>query len=243
MNYFKSKFSLLLAFVLAFAGACNDKGDDTTDTGKTNAVFNSKLVYGTVKDQDSISYQTIKIGNQTWMAENLRTTKYNDGSFISNIKDNNAWNTSTTGAFSTYKNSSYPDSIATFGRFYNWYAVNTGKLAPKGWHVPSQDEWNTLITYLGGSNTAAYKLFETGVTHWASPNSGATNESGFTLLAGGYRDQSGSFVNLNEGANLWTSSSDNNNTPLRVYFLKNDSKAYSYTGVKNFGFSIRCVKD
>ncbi|HEX3006203.1 MAG TPA: fibrobacter succinogenes major paralogous domain-containing protein [Bacteroidales bacterium] len=239
MTFNRILFLVSCAFILVTA--CH-KDKEEVNPGKSSAVFNPTLIYGTVKDKDSITYKTIKIGSQTWMAENLRTTRYNDGSMITDVTDNSLWKNTNAGAYCTYNNTKNSDSIATFGRLYNWYAVNTGKLAPKGWHVPTSTDWIMLIDYLG-DDAAANKLFETGVTHWAGPNSGATNESGFTILPGGYRDQSGSFLNLNDGANFWTSTAVDSNNPVRMYFLKNDPKSYGYFGVKNFGFSIRCVKD
>jgi uncharacterized protein (TIGR02145 family) len=237
-----NRILFLVSSVFILVTACH-KDKEEVNPGKSSAVVNPMLIYGTVKDQDSITYKTIKIGNQIWMAENLRTTKYNDGSMITDVTDNTLWKGANSGAYCTYNNTENPDSIATFGRLYNWYAVNTGKLAPKGWHVPSQADWTILVNYLGGTGVAANQLFEIGVMHWAAPNTQATNASGFTMLPGGYRDYSGSFLNINDGANFWTSTKYSGQNPSRVYFLKNDPKAYGYNGLENFGFSIRCVKD
>ena len=116
---------------------------------------------------------------------NLKTTKYNDGTSIPNVTNDTSWSNLTTGAYCWYNNDvSYKNP---YGALYNWYAVNTGKLAPKGWHVPSDAEWTTLITYLGGESIAGGKLKEAGTTHWLSPNTEATNSTGFSALPGGRR--------------------------------------------------------
>ncbi len=105
----------------------------------------SDITYGTVTDQDGNEYKTVTIGTQTWMAENLRTTKYNDSTSIPNITSASMWQNSTTGAYCNYNNTTDIDTIVTYGSLYNWYAVNTGKLAPKGWHVATNEEYSTLI--------------------------------------------------------------------------------------------------
>ena len=158
-------------------------------------------------DADGNSYGTVTIGNQTWMAENLKTTKYKDGTAIPNVTVDAAWAALTSGAYCYYKNNVGTDYGATYGALYNWYAVNTGNLCPTGWHVPTTAEWTTLTDYLGGLSVAGGKLKETGTTHWLTPNTGATNAFGFTALAGGMRyDNNGSFWDLYEYAGYWWSS-------------------------------------
>jgi len=126
---------------------------------------------------------------------------------------------------------------------YNWYTVSTGKLCPRGWLVPSYAEWTTLTNYLGGENAAGGKLKESDILHWGTPNDGATNSSGFTALPGGFRQDDGSFYNINDDATWW-SSSVNNPQSARG---RNVNYNYSYVTKdsynKNFGFSVRCVKD
>jgi len=169
---------------------------------------------GTVTDIDGNVYKTVKIGNQWWMAENLKVTRYRNGDPIPNITDNHTWVDLSTGAYCNYNNDI--SNVATYGRLYNWYAVDESRnIAPAGWHVPTDDEWKQLEIYLGMSPTEADethwrgtdeggKLKETGTTHWYSPNTGATNESGFTALPGGYR-VSGGFSSLGFGAYFWSS--------------------------------------
>ncbi len=128
---------------------------------------------GTVSDIEGNTYKTIKIGTQTWMAENLKTTKYKDGSEIPNITNNG-----------DYDNN--PANSETYGRLYNWYTVDDDKgVCPEGWHVPDDAEYTVLTDYLGGESVAGGKMKETGTEHWNSPNTGATNESGFTGLPRG----------------------------------------------------------
>jgi len=138
-----------------------------------------------VTDNDGNSYHVVKIGNQTWMTENLKTTKYNDGSSIPFIADGYQWIGSVEGGYSWYNNDQSNKNI--YGALYNWFAVTTGKLAPKGWHIPSKTEINTLAINLGGYSVAGSKLKEYGNLHWYSENKDATNFSGFTALPGGYR--------------------------------------------------------
>src|ERR1039457_6330795 len=125
---------VLVLFVILVIIACKKEKSDNPTNGKTTAVFNSAVTYGTMTDQDGNVYKTVTIGTQTWMAENLRTTIYNDGTAISNVTGATEWTNLTTGAYCNFNNTTSTDTIATYGRLYDWYAVNTGKLAPTGWH-------------------------------------------------------------------------------------------------------------
>jgi len=188
----------------------------------------------TVKDIDGNVYKTITIGKQTWMAENLKTTKYNDGSAIPNVAATTERATLLAPGYNWYNNDEVTNK-ATYGALYNGYAVNTGKLCPKGWHVPSDDEWTTLTDTLGDNN--ADKLKETGITHWASPNADATNESGFTALPGGI-SYGGTFIGVGYRG-FWWSSTDywyremvyDNRYVLREQCLKENL------------LSVRCLKN
>ena len=197
----------------------------------------------TVTDIDGNIYHTITIGTQVWMVENLKTTKYRDGTSIPNVSNNTAWSNLTTGAYSDYNNT---QSIsATYGRLYNWYAATDAhNIAPAGWHIPSDAEWTTLTTYLGGEYVAGGKLKETDTTHWESPNYGATNESGFTALPGGVRYNSGGFNWLYEHGYWWTSTEINSSLAWfwRLdYSGSNDERMNFYN--KNAGLSVRCIMD
>jgi len=186
-NTFKLPLLLMILFVV-FVCSC-EKDDNASLSNNSTAVFNPDINYGTMTDQDGNVYKTVTIGTQTWMAENLRTTKYNDGTIIPNVIDGEEWTIQTTGVYCTYNNTFNTDTIVAYGHLYNWYTVNTGLLAPEGWHVPTDAEWTTLTDYLGGEDIAGAKLKETGITHWNRPNElETTNETGFTALPGGYRN-------------------------------------------------------
>ncbi len=197
-----------------------------------------------VKDIDGNSYSMVKIGEQVWMAQNLKATKYNDGSDIPYVTGNTAWTTLTTPAYCWYSNdSSYKD---TYGALYNWYTVETDNLCPTGWHVPSEEEWRTLIDYLGGASTAGGKLKETGTDHWKTPNSGATNESNFTALPGGYRNTGfGQFYVIEEVGEWWTATgvSFAQQQAWYVHVDYNHGSLYVQGEDKKTGRSIRCIKD
>ncbi|MCX6326960.1 MAG: fibrobacter succinogenes major paralogous domain-containing protein [Bacteroidia bacterium] len=201
---------------------------------------------GTVKDFDGNTYKTIGIGNQIWMAENLRSTKYNDGTAISNVTDPTAWSSlGTTGAYCWYNNdsASYKN---VYGALYNWYAVNTGKLCPVGWHVAADAEWTVLITFLGGESIAGGKLKESGTTHWLSPNLGATNESGFTAMPGGLRYKFGGAVFLSMGSwvNFWTATDQISTEAIRRALVNTTKEVYRDDhSSKMDGYSVRCLKD
>jgi len=203
----------------------------------------SGLQAQTVTDIDGNVYHTIKIGTQVWMVENLKTTRYNDGTRIPNVTDNKAWSNLTTPAYCWYNNdaTNYKDS---YGALYNWQAVNTGKLAPEGWHVATNDEWARLIVFLGGESVAGCKLKEVGTSHWLYPNTGATNETGFTGLPGGYRyNVGGSFVGIGKNG-IWWSATEAQTNYACVWVVYNDASYVDYYGyTKRNGLSVRCVKD
>jgi uncharacterized protein (TIGR02145 family) len=196
----------------------------------------------TVTDIDGNVYHTITIGTQVWMVENLKTTKFNDGTSIQLVPDSVEWITLSTPGYCWYRDdhATYKDP---YGAMYNWFAVNTGKLAPVGWHVPTDAEWTTLTTFLGGVNVAGGKLKETGTTHWLSPNEGATNETGFTAVPGGERFTNGSFYYMNDRGYWWSS------TEYDTFEAQGRGMTSFYqdvnTGffIKGLGFSVRCIKD
>jgi uncharacterized protein (TIGR02145 family) len=237
-----------MGFVLIFTNSCKKDDNNSTSNstnGKTNAIFNFELTYGTMTDQDGNTYKTIKIGTQTWMAENLRTTKYRNGGAIPQVTDNTTWGNLSTGAYCNYKNTKNNDTIATFGRLYNWFTISDSRnIAPTGWHVPSDDEWKTLINYLGGENIASGKLKETDITHWNSPNTGATNESGYTALPGGGRYDDGSYDFIGYNGNWWSSSEDGTDFACYRCLYCLDNYVYSHSlYYKVDGFSVRCLMD
>jgi uncharacterized protein (TIGR02145 family) len=195
---------------LLFTGMSGNYATIVTDvpTGNKTITFD----FMGCMDVDSNYYPVVTIGTQTWMAANLETTQYSDGTAIPLVTDNSVWadwESLTAPAYCWYDNN--PETYKNlYGALYNWYTVDTlsngGKnVCPAGWHMPTDDEWTTLIDYLGGVNVAGGKLKETGTDHWNSPNTGATNEIGFTALAGGLRDYEGQFVFINDRAPLWSS--------------------------------------
>ena len=189
----------------------------------------------TVTDADGNVYQTVVIGTQTWTTENLKTTKYNDGTPISNVTDGAVWNTLNTAAYCWYNN-----DIAnkpTTGALYNYYVATDAKIAPVGWHVPTEAEWQTLVDYLGGDAIAGGKLKEVNGTSWLGPNTGATNESKFSARAGGRRTGI-PFEFLGTKGFFWTS------TNSGIYSLFNDQSALTTSQhPPQFGYSIRLIKD
>ncbi len=194
-----------------------------------------------VRDADGNVYQTLTIDRQVWMGENLKTTRYNDGTPIRLVKEEIDWKGLSSPAYCWYNNDEGTFK-RQYGVLYNWYAVNTKKLCPVGWHVPSDVEWELLVKFLGGSYIAGGKLKETGTGDWKSPNTGATNESGFSALPGGYRDYSGAFKDLGYRGYWWTSYEGTAKAWSRVMF--NDSGyASSLLNEEISGFSVRCVKD
>lgn len=213
------------------------------DSCKKNDNSTTTTVYGTtVTDIDGNVYNTVAIGTQVWMLQNLKTTRYNDGTLIPLVTDPNLWINSTSAGYCWYNNDSltYKD---VYGALYNWYAVNTGKLAPTGWHVPTQAEWTTLANYLGGIDLAGGKLKEEGTTHWNDPNTGASNETGFLALPGGYRSSlNGTYVNNGNWGCWWTSTGSIDS--FERVMLENTTAALDIqTSNGLLGFSIRCVKN
>ncbi len=214
-------------------------------SGVSSARFNTNLTYGTLTDIDGNVYKTITIGTLTWMAENLRTTRYRNGDTIHLVTGNTAWKNMVKEAYCNYKNSTNADTVATLGRLYNWFAVTDSRnLAPLGWHVATDADWTSLTSYLGNESVAGGKLKETNTTHWVSRNTGATNESGFTALPSGRREYTdGTYINLGYDGFWWTSSAYNPDYSWYRYLHYNVADAYRANFHKQYGFSVRCVKD
>lgn len=215
-------------------------------TPPVNPYLNPNLTYGKVTDIDGNEYATIQIGFQTWMAENLKTSKYNDGTAIPHVVNTTEWSNLTTGAYSIYNYS--PENEAIYGKLYNWHAVNTGKLCPQGWHIPTDAEWTQLNTYL--SSNVGIKMKSTGnktdgTGLWTKYTSGSpegTNASGFTGLPGGSRDSYGTFFDLGYYGYWWSTTEFDTGARCR-YLDSNDSGLGTIYYFKTNGFSCRCVKD
>lgn len=230
------------------------------DDGTTTNNNSDPAVNGTVTDIDGNVYKTIKIGTQTWMAENLKVTKYRNGDLLltrygsGNWTSGQGWeflNDQLIGACCSYDE--IYSNQTTYGLLYNWYAVSDPRgLAPEGWHIPTREEWTTLSEYLGGDNLAGGQLKAT--TLWASPNTGATNSSGFRALPGGYRRNhklreyaAGEFGALTLSGVWWTSTFLDELNSDAVGLAYNDNRLGISGGAgysdKGNGYSIRCIKD
>jgi len=261
ITHWISPWVIPLGLGLIFAMGCENNEDahtflppDDNPIPDSIILFNPDLTYGTVTDIDSNVYKTIEIGTQTWMAENLKVTKYNDGTPIPLVTDVLTWyNFTTEPAYCWYffNESKYKK---VYGALYNWYAVNTGKLCPTGWHVPTDVEWVTLIDYLGVETNVQSKLRETGITHWKDDGYhkyiAATNESGFTSLPSGNLDYHGynadlHFFSVGYTAYYWSSSDYNSSRAdmLRLPDVRETNNVRWGNYDKILGFSVRCIKD
>jgi uncharacterized protein (TIGR02145 family) len=199
-----------------------------------------------IKDTENNTYKTVTIGTQQWMAENLKTTKYNDGTVIPNVTSDTEWSQLITGAWAYYDNDAANN--AKYGKLYNWYAVSptmngNKNVCPTGWHVPTDAEWTVLTEYLGGASVAGGKMKEVGTTSWNSPNTDATNTSLFSALPGGNRSWGGSSNGIGVTGSWWSSTEDD--TSLAWYRVL--SGGIGDAGRNNFykldGFSVRCLRD
>ncbi len=204
-------------------------------------------------DKDGNNYTIVETGTQTWMAENLKTTHFANGVEIPLVENNSSWNdlTYTSIAYCYYDNLS--SNKNTYGAIYTWNAAMNGAassgnnpsgvqgVCPTGWHLPGDAEWKELVDYMGGVSVAGGKMKEVGTTLWDSPNNGATNESGFTALPGGYRNTNGDCIMLGNSAWFWSATRDG---LAMCYGLKYDlTDAERTTYNRSGGFSVRCVKD
>jgi uncharacterized protein (TIGR02145 family) len=234
-------------------------------TNNSGTVFGSEVSFTTgqvsnyksIKDIDGNIYYIINIGNQIWMAENLKTTRFNDGTLIPNITDDFTWKTINTPAYCWCNNN--PGFKTSYGALYNWYTIDTSSnghknVCPAGWHLPDDKEWVTLITYLGGEEVAGIKLKEAGDFYWFHSNYMGDNSSDFSALAGGlrfeeaiqYADGSSSpFVYIGIIAAWWSNTSPINDLWVEVWLevTSDKSSADQYPSSKHEGNSIRCIKD
>lgn len=243
MKYIYLKLSILLLIIAVisatmFTGCSNDSNpSDEPFVDHTGEV-------GTVTDIDGNVYPTIGIGSQIWMASNLKVTHFRNGEEVPEVSDYSGWNSMVSAARCSYNNDMSVSSV--YGYMYNWYAVkDTRLLAPEGWHVPSDDEWDVLKNWIGGEDSAGVKLKEAGFDHWTYPNTGASNETGFTALPGGWRLNLGYFYDLNTRGYWWASTNEYLPSSMaHATCLYNDSlKSDGLAVIKQFGLSVRCVKD
>jgi uncharacterized protein (TIGR02145 family) len=195
----------------------------------------------TMTDQDGNVYKTILIGTQTWMTDNLRTTKFNDGTSIPLVTDSTSWSNRSTPAYCWLDNDRA--NTVTYGALYNWYAVNTGKLCPTNWHVPSDSEWIQLTNYLGGERIAGGKLKS--ITGWENPNTGASNETGFSALPGGNRLNSSAtlFDDTGDIGCWWSTTEIDKDWAWDRLMYFNSSKVRRFFLPEACGESVRCIRD
>lgn len=237
MKKFLTKFLLLLAIGFTLLQSCSKNEGNV-------AVTPSSTV--SPCDDTTTPYPTVTIGTQIWMQKNLNVCKYRNGDDIPQVQDPTDWKNLTTGAWCYYNNDPTATTGTVYGKLYNWYAVNDPRgLAPTGYHVPSDAEWTTLTTFLGGESVAGNAMKETGIAHWYSPNNqDATNSSGFTGLPGGYRERFGAFVKIGSSGFWWSSSEFVGNPYAWIRYLN-----YNYGGAvrsyyyKTEGYSVRCLRD
>ena len=226
----------------------NIGGKTCTLTRTVNAASqNPTSGYGpSISDKDGNTYKTVYIGTQQWMAENLKTAKYNDGTEIPNVTGSSQWANLTTGAWSYYNND--PANNAKYGKLYNWYAVDpttngNKNVCPTGWHVPTDAEWAVLTDYLGGISVSGGKMKEVGTTSWNDPNTDATNTSLFTGLPGGYSDYYGIYYDFGFKGYWWSSTGNDTGTDWYLYLDTNNGNAVRNNDSKKNGFSVRCLRD
>ncbi len=225
---------------LLFKGISGNYSTIVTDIPTSSKTINFNFVSCT--DCENNNYATVQIGTQLWMAENLKTTKYRNCNTIPNLTGNTAWSYDTIGAYCDYNN--IPDSSSIYGRLYNWFAVvDSRNLCPIGWHVPIDSEWTTLTIYLGGENIAGGKLKETGLSHWLSPNTSATNETGFTALPAGGRESGGAYGYIGSIGYWWSSTEFVTSLAWFREMFSSDSNVGRYEFNKQEGFSVRCLRN
>jgi uncharacterized protein (TIGR02145 family) len=221
----------IMGLLLLLSLSCNKKNDEADPPPS-----------GTVKDADGNVYHTVTIGTQVWMVENLKTTKYNDGTPIPHVVSDEDWDRLLTPGYCWYNNDTTYKN--TYGALYNWFAVNTGKLAPTGWHVATDQEWTTLTNYLGGETVAGGKMKSTGTTLWKSPNQGATNTIGFTAVPGGFRSGGGGQFGAKGESGIWWSSSANGADDAWDWHVHWYDIEVGRTDLnQRHAFSVRCVRN
>jgi len=225
MKNFKTITGALIVALTIFVSCRQDKANSVTDI-------------------DGNVYNTVTIGTQIWMVENLKVTKYCNGDPLLNTIKGEQWSGLSTGSYCNYNND--PNNSLIYGNLYNWYAVNDDRnLAPSGWHIATYDDWTKLIDYIGGKEIAGGILKEAGVNHWQDKSLNATNEKGFTALPAGFRNSNdGSYSGIGQYTNFWSATDDKIDCAwICIMYYDNNKALMSNCSSKKAGFSIRCVKD
>jgi uncharacterized protein (TIGR02145 family) len=218
-------------------------------TNIAGTAYGNQLTFitsGTTEDADGNIYNSVIIGKQTWMKENLRTTRYSNGDAIPLFTGRLDWYYLVSPGYCYYDNTL--NNLNTYGAFYNWYTLDASSnghrnICPTGWHVPTYSDWSVLISYLGGDSVAADKLKETGEIHWLNPNNGATNESDFSALPGGGRDYNGAYYDIGSYGHWWSSTEFVDGGAWSLYLGNDTSRVYRQRRFEQDGFSVRCIKD
>jgi uncharacterized protein (TIGR02145 family) len=230
-----------------------DNGKSLIIPGISNA--NNTTDPGTVTDASGNTYTAVTIGTQVWMAENLRTTKYRDGSNIPVVTSSTTWaNNWNNGSplsqpmMCWYNNDQATYTANKFGALYNWYAINPAtngnkNVCPTGWHVPTDAEWTTLTTSLGGESVAGGKMKSTGTQYWLSPNTDATNSSGWSGLPGGFRTTYGTFGLIGNNGGWWSSTEGSTGNARSRGLNYNNGEVNRSNNPKPDGLSVRCLRD
>jgi uncharacterized protein (TIGR02145 family) len=198
-----------------------------------------------VTDIDGNVYKTVTIGNQVWMAEDLRTTHYRNGDVIGTTSPATLDISSESAPRYQWAYAGDENNVVTYGRLYTWFAATDSRnIAPTVWHVPTDAEWTTLANFLGGKNAAQGKLKEAGTIHWNGPNTDATNESGFTAIPGGNRWDKGKFIGLGDFAHWWTATEHDAERAWRRILVKGaPADNFEDYANKKIGWLVRCVRD
>ena len=226
---------LILSISCAFAlPSCKKKENNSK-------ILNPNITYGSLTDIDGNQYATVNIGSIEIMAENLKVTKYSNGDPIPNVQDGNEWINLSTGAWSHYNNDSQYEN--PYGKLYNWYAISDSRnVCPSGWHVPTDSEWTSITDFLGGDTIAGGKMKSSGTQLWSSPNTDATNESGFSGLPGGNRRYDGFFSKMGGDGEWWIAVDSTYGGLIELVSYSGGIGRY-YQVIKVKGLSVRCVKD
>ncbi len=236
-TYYAKAYAVLNSGITVYG---NEISFTTLSPSNSSGVLNPNYIYGSVTDQEGNSYATIIIGSQEWMAENLKVTKYQNGDPIPNVTSEIQWSNLSSGAWVNYENNSSYDSL--YGKLYNWYAVSDSRnVCPYGWHVPSDAEWTQMTDLLGGESIAGGKMKSTSLL-WSTPNTGATNLSGLSLLPGGARYSNG-FGYMGTFGDWWSTTEYDFGTSIDRNLSYVTESADKYARNKTDGFSVRCVKN
>jgi len=221
---------IMVVMILIIISSCSKEDDDSSG----------------IKDSDGNTYKVVTIGTQVWFGENLKTTKYNDGTAIPLVTDAVTWDGLSTPAYCWMDNDI--TSKSTYGALYNWHAVHTGKLCPTGWHAATDNDWTTLVDYVGGAAVAGGKLKSTRTSpdahpRWDSPNTGATDEYKFSALPEGGRSSGGEFRTEGKYGTWWSATEWTSSGAYLRDMYADRSDVFKGGSSKEHGFSVRCIKD